>query len=197
VPVAESNRDGTYGLAVTLIGWGLAAASLFYFNRFPRWEMWFIYFFPHVYLGVIIHQALSRPGRAIQFWLYVALVIAALCWSWYLKMSIGEGFGTRWRLVITLACGLLLFAGGKLGFMETWPKSRLMGYLGRTSYSLFLVHFPVLVVVVTVWTWLEWRAPWLAAAGLAAAFVLSLSVSDLFYRAVENPSKHLSRRVKY
>ena len=179
----EERRSHAGEFLFSLIGWSLAAAALFYFNLDEqRWGKWFIYFFGHFYLGVIVHQALKGPRTQWLFWLYVAMVGAALCFTW------------RWRLMTTLACGFVLFLGGKVGFMDTWPKSRVISYFGRTSYSLFLVHFPVLLVVATIWTQLHWQSPRQAVAGLAVAFVLSLAVSDLFFRAVEKPADRLSRR---
>jgi peptidoglycan/LPS O-acetylase OafA/YrhL len=66
--------------------------------------------------------------------------------------------------------------------------------MGRISYSLFLIHFPVLVVVATLWEQQEWTAPLGAVAGLVFAYVVSVAAAALFYRFVEEPSTRLSRR---
>jgi len=185
----------------SLMGWAMAAIALFYYNRDDHWDVWFIYFFAHFYLGVVVYVSLSQPRKQYLFWLYVLMVVAAIVvdclYIIYVDRRALELKDIRWRLVSTLVSGLILFAGGKFGLLETWPKSRVLSYLGRTSYSLFLVHFSVLVAVATVWTHLDWRYPWLALAGLGIAYLLSLVVADLFYRAVESPSARLSRRVRY
>jgi peptidoglycan/LPS O-acetylase OafA/YrhL len=93
-----------------------------------------------------------------------------------------------------MVTGLFLFLGDKLGLLNSWPRSRLVAYLGRTSYSLFLIHFPVLVVVETAWARLGRTSPWDAVAGLCVAYVASLVAAALLYAAVEAPAATLSRR---
>jgi peptidoglycan/LPS O-acetylase OafA/YrhL len=180
-PVA-GNEPSTAVLMI--IGWTLALSSLFYFNIGDRWSNWAIYFFPHFFLGVLVFYGLKSNRGQVAFGLYVLLVAAALVYDF------------RWRLLSTLVSGLVLFLGGKLGIMDRWPKSRVIGYLGRTSYSLFLVHFSVLVAVATLWTRLGWTDPWAAVAGLAVAYIASLAVSFVFYRVVEVPAGRLSRKFK-
>ena len=165
-----------------LLGWALAAASLFYFNVNERFDVWGVYFFAQFFVGVMVHHALSRPEGQVLFWVYVVIMAVALLYYW------------RSRLAISLAVGLLLFWAGKCGLLERWPASRLVSYLGQTSYSLFLVHFPVLVVVSTAWQWLDRTSVWEARIGLAVAYVASLAVADLFYRAVETPAARLTHR---
>jgi peptidoglycan/LPS O-acetylase OafA/YrhL len=165
-----------------LLGWALAAASLYYFNVNERFDVWGVYFFAQFFVGVMVHHALRKPEGQVLFWVYVVMVAAALLYYW------------RWRLAISLAAGLLLFWAGKQGLLERWPTSRLVSYLGQTSYSLFLVHFPVLVVVSTAWLWLDRTSVWEARIGLAVAYATSLAVADLFYRAVETPAARLSHR---
>jgi peptidoglycan/LPS O-acetylase OafA/YrhL len=179
LPLARSEASTVVLMA---LGWPLAVSSLFYFNIGDRWDNWFIYFFPHFFLGVMVYYGLKGNWGQIVFGLYVLLIAAALV------------FDFRWRLQNTLIAGLILFFGGKLGLMNTWPKSPLIGYLGRTAYSLFLVHFPVFVVVATVWVMLGWTSPWAAVAGLVFAYIASLAASFVFYRLVEVPAGRLSRK---
>jgi peptidoglycan/LPS O-acetylase OafA/YrhL len=78
-----------------------------------------------------------------------------------------------------------------------WPRGRAIAWLGKVSYSLFLVHFPVLVLVATVWTHLEWHSPAQAVAGLGMSFLLSLLAAVLFHRWVEQPASALGHRYRY
>jgi peptidoglycan/LPS O-acetylase OafA/YrhL len=171
----------SHSIPMTL-GWALAAASLFFFNVHERFDVWGVYFFGQFFMGVMVHHALRKPELQVLFWLYVLAVAAALAYCW------------RWRLAVSLAAGLLLFFAGKHGLLERWPASRLVSYLGQTSYSLFLVHFPVLVIVSTAWLWLDRASVWDARIGLSVAYVASLVVADLFYRAIEAPAARLSHR---
>jgi peptidoglycan/LPS O-acetylase OafA/YrhL len=165
-----------------ILGWLLAGASLFYFNRDDRWDMWAWYFFGQFFLGVVVYAALQKPRSQVWLGLYVLMMIAAIAYDW------------RGRLLTTLATGLILYAGGRYGFMSTWPKSRVVSFMGRTSYSLFLIHYPVMIVVATLWAMWNWTAPELAALGLVVAYFLSVAAAAVFYRMVESPAAKLSHR---
>jgi peptidoglycan/LPS O-acetylase OafA/YrhL len=176
--------DETQGLAPIILGWPLAAAALFYFNleqHQSQWDMWAVYFFGHFFLGIIVHESLAQPRLRLMFWLYVAMVGIALIYDW------------RWRWVVTLASGFILYFGGKSGLISRWPKSRIIAYLGRTSYSFFLIHFPVMVAVAAVWTRMDWATPLAVVTGIVAAYVLSLLASFALYHYVESPAAKLSR----
>ena len=171
--------------AATLLGWGLAAFSLFRFNLGAGNDVWALYFFPYFFMGVVVQRALrpqaSGAAAAAEFWLYQALFVAALIYSW------------RWRLVIAMAVGLVLYVAERRGWAARWPKSRAVAALGRISYSLFLVHFPVFIVVATFWLKLGWTSPAAALGGLCAAAVASIAGAALYHRLVEKPAAWLAR----
>jgi peptidoglycan/LPS O-acetylase OafA/YrhL len=65
------------------------------------------------------------------------------------------------------------------------------------SYSLFLVHFPILIMVATVWQRFGWTSPHAAVAGLLAAVIASVASSFAFHHYIERPATDLSRRWGY
>jgi peptidoglycan/LPS O-acetylase OafA/YrhL len=174
-------RGGMNRLPMAL-GWLLAIASLFYFNRDSSWESWAAFFFGQFFLGVLVQRALEDRRAEKSLAIYVLIVAIALTMEW------------RPRLVLALATGIILFFGGKIGVLSRWPSNRVVAFMGRTSYSLFLIHFPVLVVVATLWERQEWTTPLGAVAGLIFAYLVSIVVATLFYRFVEEPATRLSRR---
>jgi peptidoglycan/LPS O-acetylase OafA/YrhL len=97
-----------------LIGWVLAAASLFYFNRNPDLNMWGVYFFGSFFLGVLVHYELADRRPPVLLILYVLMMAAALAIQW------------RTRLAVGTTTGLLLYVSGRLGWFEHWPKSRVI-----------------------------------------------------------------------
>lgn len=167
---------------VGLIGWGLAVFSLFYVNLDAEWEAWALYFFPYFFLGIIVHRAQRAGWAQLEFWLFQLLIVGAMCYEW------------RWRLAIALGVGIVLFAAEKTGFGARWPQNRLVSWFGRISFSLFLIHFPVLVLVSTIWTRLGWTSPLEAVAGLVAAFLLSIVAAVFYHRWVETPAARLARK---
>jgi peptidoglycan/LPS O-acetylase OafA/YrhL len=169
---------------VGLTGWGLAIFSLFHANLDSSWDVWALYFFPYFFMGVIVHRAQRGGVARLEFWLFQALLVAAMLFEW------------RWRLGIALVVGLLLLAGDRRGFAAFWPRSRLLAWLGKISYSLFLIHFPVLVLVAAIWARLGWNTPELAVAGLLVAFVLSVVSAAGFHRWIETPAARLARKFR-
>ncbi len=165
-----------------IAGWALSLFSLFYFNLHPDWDSWALYFFPYFFMGIAVERALRDNRSEAGFWLFLLVVVIAMAFGW------------RWRLTSAAVVGLLLFCAEKSGFANRWPKSPLIARIGRASYSLFLVHFPILIVVATVWERFGWTSPANAVAGLLTAFLASMATSFAFHHYIELPAAHLSRR---
>jgi peptidoglycan/LPS O-acetylase OafA/YrhL len=164
-------------------GWLLAAPAMFVFNLDPRLDIWAIYFFGPFFMGLMVYEGLKSTGSAVLFGLYVAMTAAALAFAW------------RWQLATALATAVALFSAGKLALMERWPQSRLVARLGLSSYSLFLVHFPVLVFVSTIWARLGYATVTSAVVASVAAYVASLAAAEMFYRLVESPAVALGAQI--
>lgn len=164
------------------LGWLAAVSSLFFFNLNPEWDIWGLYFFPYFFMGIIVYRAVRGLGKA--FLAYQLLLIVAICVEW------------RWRLVIAMMFGMALYIAERSGLGERWPRSRWLASLGRISFSLFLVHFPVLVLVGGLWARLGWDSPLAAIGGLLVAVGLALLVAALFHRWVEEPARRLSHRFR-
>jgi peptidoglycan/LPS O-acetylase OafA/YrhL len=167
---------------VGLLGWPLLAISLFYFNLDEGLDSWWLYFFPYFFMGIVIDRSVRGEAYQLEFWLCLLLFVGAMTFEW------------RWRLLSALVVGLLLFVVERQGWGARWPQGRMISWLGRISFSLFLVHFPVLVLVGTLWTRLDWASPPAGASGLVVAYALSLLVAELFHRFVERPAGRLGRQ---
>lgn len=165
-----------------VLGWSLAVFSLFYANLNAGWDVWGIYFFPYFFMGVVVWR--SKNGtQTLEFWLYQALFLIAMAFEW------------RWRLSIAMLVGYLLLWSLKSGWIVRWPRHARILWLGKISYSLFLVHFPVLILVAALWAHLGWTSPLLASLGLLLAFVASIAAASGFYRWIEQPSAWVSHRI--
>ena len=158
---------------------GLTGLSLAIFNLDASLDWSALYFFGSYGLGVLACWA--RHSRDRGRWLQglAALVALALCLAW------------RERLVV---------AAGVMALLVTLPVAHSVGRfpaalaaLGERSYSVFLVHTPMAVLVSVVV--MEWggRDPVWNLIGLVCAAGLGLAAGWLFYRWVERPrlSLHL------
>lgn len=171
---------GAQGIAL-VAGWMLAALGLFVFNLDDRWEVWAVYFWGQFFFGVVTYQAQRDGASSTPFTLYGLMMVAAMAYVW------------RWRLAVTLATGLAIYWADRTGLAQRWPTSRTVAYLGRTSYSLFLIHYPVLVAISALWAWLGGDSEPTAALASFVAYLASLLAADAFYRVVELPALRLSR----
>ncbi|WP_265921230.1 acyltransferase family protein [Cupriavidus nantongensis] len=172
---AVSRGRAPAGVAVSIGLVALAAvASLFWFNRDAAWDIWAVYFFGAYGMGTLAYWA-SAPGRPL---LPLALLGAVALGALVLDF--------RLRIAVALAIALLLALARRGEWLERWPRARVVGYLGRISYSVFLVHFPVCLVVNALMSHLAPRQPVLNALGMAAAWALSNVAGAVFYRFVES-----------
>src|SRR5206468_6847823 len=95
-------------------------------------------------------------------------------------------FRSRIATAAVVACVLFLFGRTRLASCSSLGWS-LVNYLARISYSVFLVHFPVCLVVNAVFTrFVVEQAKW-QALGAVIAWLASLIVGAAFCRWVEIP----------
>lgn len=163
-------------LAITMV-------SLFHFNRNAAWDIWAIYFFGAYGLGVMAFWA-SRSTRA-AFWLGViaAIGLAALLVDF------------RIRIAAALLTALLLGLAGRQGTVPRWLEARPLAFLGRISYSVFLVHYPVSLLVNAAFARFAADSPPLNALGLVLAWGACISAGALFHRHVEQATEAWQRRI--
>lgn len=93
-------------------------------------------------------------------------------------------------ILITLAAALFILLVQRPGAARSALLSRVPQYLGRISYSLYLLHVPVLLAVLHLFGTAV--APLLL---LPLAWLLSIVFADLLQRMVELPSQRLGRRL--
>jgi peptidoglycan/LPS O-acetylase OafA/YrhL len=154
----------------------LGVASLLFFSRRAECDEWAVYFFGSYFLGMVVEfqrkRVVSLSFVATQF----AVVVLAL--------------GVAWRgrlLIAAITAGLLLLAT-RTPTLGAWPNSPTVLALGRISYSLFLVHFPVCLLVNALTSHI-FTTPLLAAFGLYIGFAASLALAVSFHRFVEQRSR--------
>jgi len=153
----------------------LAAASLLLFNRQAGLDMTGLYFFGAYALGMLAWWA-GRSERSVR-WL---LAIAGLG-------AIALLLDFRGRLLVAVGVALLLVWLQRSAWPQRWLQPPWVLRLGKISYSVFLIHFPVCLLVNAVVSHF-WPAQLAVnTLGMLAAFGLSLVAGDALYRWVESP----------
>ena len=120
-------------------------------------------------------------------------------WRWGHLEAIAPERPAPWATPAALACLVLVTIGWwpvaalvvlavRAGALRALLRSRAVQYLGALSFSLYLVHEPV--IVATRLLTASW-SPWLVA---PLAVAVTAPLTWLFHRYVEAPSHRLSRR---
>ncbi|RQO56016.1 GTP cyclohydrolase [Paucibacter sp. KBW04] len=161
----------------------MCLASLFVFNRDAGLDVWALYFFGAYGLGALVHWLGLSPYRRAGLLVLTALVIEALVLEF------------RERIALALATALLL---------AWWQQRHQLGKpllprfsagpvaeLGTQSYALFLVHFPICLLVNAVFAHQDMAGGGPGLLMLLAAWGLSNWAALPFYRWVELPCSRL------
>jgi peptidoglycan/LPS O-acetylase OafA/YrhL len=184
--------------------WCAVAASWLVFNRDTDWDVWAVYFLGSAGAGALLAAVQELPARKRLVWWAALLVVLGVRWAWYPSPQVATvGAGSLlWMAAQHVPRGA---SGGALGA----ALQRLAQHASRRAqdaYALFLIHFAVLVGINTAW--LRWAAPyWHAdsqsaplaavAAALILAWVISMALAHVLYRAVEAPvSRWADRRYR-
>lgn len=159
----------------------VATTSLFWFNRDASWDNWAIYFFGSYGLGAAAWWASERREMSVWLGAMVTITVAALIIDF------------RLRIALALSVALLLGFSRRSGLLERWPNVRPLAFLGQISYSIFLVHFPVLLLANTLYAQTDYDSSLSTLVWLGMAWAASLLTATLFYRWIESPEA--SRRI--
>ncbi|MFI7148016.1 acyltransferase family protein [Nonomuraea sp. NPDC050022] len=144
--------------------------------------------------------AVMFAGTAIRRWergqaplwpvIVTAMVVAATpLWAlnagwWWVRPDV-------WGLTVLLAA--LTFAGGMA--LRARPLPAVLTWLGTISYSLYLVHLPLLLIVMELAGELRW-SPLPLQIGISVVFLsLLMPAGWLSHRFIEGPMQRLGRRV--
>ena len=153
--------------------------SLLYFNLDADWDNWAPYFFGSYGLGMLAWWA-SDPARKTGA---MAALMAMAAVPVLLALAID--YRSRIALALIVACALFLFGRARTPAQGgAWD---IINALGRISYAVFLVHFPVSLLVNALFiTYVPLEPEW-QALGMLTAWGASLAAGAAFHRWVEVP----------
>jgi peptidoglycan/LPS O-acetylase OafA/YrhL len=154
--------------------------SLLYFNRDADWDIWAPYFIGSYGLGMLAWWASDPARRPAEVALLLAMIVMPTL------LALAMDFRSRIAVALVIACVLFLFGRVKLAGYRSQGWA-LVNRLATMSFSVFLVHFPVCLVVNAVFTRFVPDQPHEQAFGMLVAWVASLAAGAAFYRWVEVP----------
>lgn len=161
------------GHALLLLAVAMGIASLLVWNRNTEHDEWAWYFFGAYGLGVAAHWAQRENKVAWASLLIVGVLGVALWIEW------------RERLLLTGAAALLLMHGVRIERFVAFVAHGPLRWLGDISYSVFLIHYGILVFASSVVIALGLES----FGAMLLAFLLTWTVSVVagwvLYRVVE------------
>lgn len=163
----------------------LTALSLAWINLNTGWEMWAPYFFGAYGLGILAWRSqMSQGGQGTRYrFILIALTGLALTLAWRDRVALAG--------LVALALSLSPRTGRLTPATQSglsWVRATLgtrVAHLGRISYSVFLVHYPVCLAMSALATFVP-SEPALHLGLLALTWWLSVRAGDLLYRQVES-----------
>ncbi len=167
--------------------------------------------------SVLFVLSLAWPARLLDaklltFWLvphaYIFLAGALTWWAlegrlprpvWFAFTAVLWGL-FLWRLdsrlFVTAATTSILYMAGRRQRLHDWLAARPFQYLGRVSYSLYLVHVPLCMLLLAVKVRVAPPSDGVALAFLGVVFAASLAAAHVLYTWVEAPCLEWTRRLK-
>jgi peptidoglycan/LPS O-acetylase OafA/YrhL len=162
----------------------LSAVSLWIINRHGDYENYAPYFFGAYGLGMLTYWS-SRPAQGRQGLLVIgALGVIALALEF------------RIPIAVALASALILNVASQTGWLNKWPKSGALTWLGQRSYSIFLIHYGVCIAFNATWSNFFPTGLIINALGMLAAVLSSVGAGALLYRYIESQKGVLGCNLK-
>ena len=144
----------------------LTVGSLLVFNRDSTLDIWALYFMGAYGLGILAQWAQATPHR--------------LGWTTLIVLLTGVALLVEWRSRIALAGAVAVVLALDVGRAWRWlgggPLQRLLAFLSRISYTVFLLHYPVMLAVGAVVYRLWPASPEMHLVGLLVAWGVALLV---------------------
>jgi len=170
-------RKGRHGPALLLVT-GLMLASLLHFNRDAGWDNWSLYFFGSYALGALAWWA--ARARQAALWLTTLAIVGALALLLEFRTRIALA------LVVALLLGLTQWRSITGRTLPAWLVQPLHAQ-SRSSYALFLMHFPVLLLGNALYARFGQGSDSAAIAMLLGSWLASMGLAYAFERFLEAP----------
>jgi peptidoglycan/LPS O-acetylase OafA/YrhL len=154
--------------------------SLLYFNRDADWDVWALYFFGSYGLGMLAWWASDPTRKSGAVALLLAMMVAPAL------VGLGLEFRSRIAVALVVACVLFLFGRTKVADVRSQGWA-LVNRMATISFSVFLVHFPVCLVVNAAFTRFVPDDAYLQGAGVLCAWAASVAAGAVFFHWVEMP----------
>lgn len=165
---------------VLVLGLGLFSLWCWYptFLRIDFFAGWFRFC-----LGVLAYWTLAGEARGPWLLMFVAAILGLSLWT------------HDERGLTAAITAISIYVAGRCGGLASWLAYGWLQFLGRISYSLYLVHILAGTAVAnTLWA-VSNQSPTMSVVCAAVAVATSLLAALVLHRFVEQPSGQLSKQL--
>ncbi|MEQ1824386.1 MAG: acyltransferase [Pirellula sp.] len=166
-------RDLASPSVMSILLFPLGMISIGYWSRILENEIFVFYFLGSLVLGTLVGWELKGQ---LAPWVVVLYVIG---------MAGSLAIELRPRVLVALGAALILVVAVRLG--RKWSVPLPLQWLGKISYSLFLIHYLVNALVLHGLTPWIGRSPYRAFVSMLVAFSVSLLAAAALHYMVEAP----------
>lgn len=199
-PVSTEPRPAAAALMVVFAP--AAFVCLFHWRAVHETSPWVIHFFWMFFIGMVTWWRLDRTLSFSVFAAIMGIGILELIFDARLRYDFwnavfssthstnAEIESWRYENGIAISTALAIFYAGSRNRLHSWLNWRWLQYVGKISYSLYLIHFPVCHLVTAV----AWRVCGDSPTSIQAIVILlaslwaSLVAAHILYELVEAPS---------
>ncbi|HTF94914.1 MAG TPA: acyltransferase family protein [Cellvibrio sp.] len=120
---------------------------------------------------------------------WCGVVVLAFCAFIYNEHTVFPGSAA---LLPVVGAVLIIFAGARSersSLLNKLMANRPLQYMGMVSYSLYLWHWPVIIIAEEIWP--EFSGIY----AIVSLFIVSVALADITYRCIEEPFRHSGSRL--
>ena len=166
---------------VPLIVAASTVASIHIFSREAALDAWAIYYFSAYGLGALVVWA--RDSARARMWLWITVALLLLDWL----------SDPRTRPVLALLTAFCLYGFSHIKWQNAFsPLRNCIQYLSDVSYSLFVSHFAVIIVISGIWEKFDLEGIALASLVIALAWLASLAMGASVHYLCEQSMKRIN-----
>lgn len=156
---------------------------------------WFVYYWFYFVAGVLCYRQWQNQLRLPYWMAFLALFAAAPLLLWLTSAKTDIALSVPALLTGWLTAGAL-FLAGRQGGLWHWGGHRFWQYLGKISYSLYLVHVLVLLLVMRIAYKITGENPVAAGIWFVVTGLLCIGAGHLLNLTVEQRSMKWTSQFK-
>jgi len=166
---------------VPLIVAASTVASIHIFSREAALDAWAIYYFSAYGLGALVVWA--RDSARARMWLWITVALLLLDWL----------SDPRTRPVLALLTAFCLYGFSHIKWQNAFsPLRNCIQHLSDVSYSLFVSHFAVIIVISGIWEKFDLEGIALASLVIALAWLALLAMGASVHYLCEQSMRRIN-----